>query len=78
MTQHVHDLTLKQIEAYHEDREYLSEIHIAVLDARITLGLSYGQIAGVLGLPMGTVRSRIHRGFAALNELGTFKETVHG
>lgn len=32
-------------------------------------GLSYQEIAEVLGVPLGTVRSRIHRGRARLSEL---------
>ena len=73
MTTNIHVLTPDQRRAYHEDREFLSDRYRVVLDARITLGLSYKQTAVMLGIPIGTVRSRVHRGFAELNELGTFE-----
>ena len=32
-------------------------------------GLSYEEVAEILGIPVGTVRSRLHRGRAALHEM---------
>lgn len=39
-----------------------------VVHLRFAAGLSYGEIAGALGVPVGTVRSRLHRGLKAIRE----------
>lgn len=46
------------------DEEYREAVVLRDLE-----GLSYGEIAGATGVPVGTVRSRIHRGRAALREI---------
>ena len=43
--------------------EYSEVIHL-----RFTAGLSYQQIAHTLEIPVGTVRSRLHRGLKAIKE----------
>jgi RNA polymerase sigma-70 factor (ECF subfamily) len=43
------------------------EFRIAVVLCDV-VGLSYNQISEALGVPVGTVRSRIHRGRALLRE----------
>jgi RNA polymerase sigma-70 factor (ECF subfamily) len=47
----------------------LSEEHRAVLVLREMDGRSYEEIAEILGLALGTVRSRLHRGRMQLREL---------
>jgi RNA polymerase sigma-70 factor (ECF subfamily) len=44
----------------------LSREKMDVIHLKFTAGLSYAQIAEALGIPVGTVRSRLHRG---LNEV---------
>jgi RNA polymerase sigma-70 factor, ECF subfamily len=39
-----------------------------VIQLRFAAGLSYVEIAGMLGVPVGTVRSRLHRGLETLRE----------
>lgn len=39
-----------------------------VLHLRFAAGLSYAEIAGALDIPVGTVRSRLHRGLKAIRE----------
>jgi RNA polymerase sigma-70 factor, ECF subfamily len=39
----------------------MEEVHRAVLVLREIDGLCYGEIARILGLPKGTIRSRLHR-----------------
>jgi RNA polymerase sigma-70 factor (ECF subfamily) len=39
-----------------------------VVHMRFAAGLSYAQIAQALGIPIGTVRSRLHRGLKAIKE----------
>ena len=39
-----------------------------VVHMRFAAGLSYAQIAEALGIPIGTVRSRLHRGLKAIKE----------
>ena len=40
----------------------------AVVTCRYLLELSEGETAGALGIPNGTVKSRLHRGLARLRE----------
>ncbi len=40
----------------------LNEEQTDVIHLKFTAGLSYAQIAEALGIPVGTVRSRLHRG----------------
>jgi RNA polymerase sigma-70 factor (ECF subfamily) len=40
-----------------------------VVHLRFAAGLSYAEIADTLGVPVGTIRSRLHRGLQALREL---------
>lgn len=44
----------------------LSEPHRAAVVLRHVEGLSYGEIAEVLGQPVGTVKANVHRGLSAL------------
>ena len=39
-----------------------------VIHLRFAAGLDYAQIAHTLGIPVGTVRSRLHRGLKAVKE----------
>ena len=39
-----------------------------VIHMRFAAGLSYAEIAKALGIPVGTVRSRLHRGLKAVRE----------
>lgn len=51
----------EQVQQVHLALARVSEEHRAVLVLRELEGLEYDQIAGVLDLPIGTVRSRLHR-----------------
>lgn len=51
--------------------EYQEAIHL-----RFAADLSYAEIAEMLGVPVGTVRSRLHRGLKAVRE--QFEEQDHG
>ena len=45
-----------------------------VIHMRFTAGLSYAQMAHALGIPVGTVRSRLHRGLKQIREqIGKWK-----
>lgn len=46
----------------------LDEEHRAVVVLRDVQGLDYEEIAGILGVPRGTVKSRLHRGRMELRE----------
>jgi RNA polymerase sigma-70 factor, ECF subfamily len=47
----------------------LSEDHRAALVLCDVIGMSYPEIAEALDVPVGTVRSRIHRGRSAMREM---------
>jgi RNA polymerase sigma-70 factor (ECF subfamily) len=53
----------------------LSPDHRAAVALRDLVGLDYAEIGEVLGIPPGTVRSRIARGRAALADQLTMRET---
>jgi RNA polymerase sigma-70 factor (ECF subfamily) len=42
--------------------------HSEVIHLRFAAGLSYEQISQALGIPVGTVRSRLHRGLKDIRE----------
>lgn len=46
----------------------LSTEQSQVIHLRFAAGLSYAQIAQALGIPVGTVRSRLHRGLEGIRE----------
>lgn len=64
--QHVQKKEAKQI--LRKAMTQLDEEHRAVLVLRDTQGLDYQQVAQVLDLPMGTVKSRLFRARLALRE----------
>jgi RNA polymerase sigma-70 factor (ECF subfamily) len=45
-----------------------------VVHLRFAAGLSYDEIAGALDIPVGTVRSRLHRGLKTIREKAKDKE----
>ncbi|HZU11432.1 MAG TPA: RNA polymerase sigma factor [Chloroflexota bacterium] len=54
----------------------LPEVPRAAVVLRYVEELSYGEIAGVLGIPEGTARSHVHRGLRTLRELMTEEVTA--
>ena len=44
-----------------------------VVHLRFAAGLSYAQISQALGIPIGTVRSRLHRGLKVLQKKGNWE-----
>jgi len=62
--------------AVHEALGDISDEHRAVLVLHDLQGLDYGEVADVLGVPVGTVKSRIHRARSELaRRLGHLRET---
>lgn len=59
----------EQIQILMKAMERLSEEHRSILILREMEGMDYEAIAGVLQLPVGTVRSRLHRARATLREI---------
>lgn len=60
------DLDAFEVADLHAGLEAIEPIHREVLTLRFLEALSYEEIAEVVGVPVGTVRSRIHYGRAAL------------
>lgn len=56
-------------ELVHEELRHLDEEYRAVLVLRELQGVAYEEIARMLEVPVGTVKSRLHRGRAELREL---------
>ena len=56
-------------EIVHEELQHLDEEYRTVLVLRELQDVGYEEIARMLGLPIGTVKSRLHRGRAELREL---------
>ena len=59
----------EQIQCLMEAMERLSDEHRSILILREMEGMDYEAIAGVLQLPVGTVRSRLHRARGCLREM---------
>ncbi len=58
-----------EIEKIWDTVKDLNPEHSEVIHLRFAAGLSYAQIAHTLGIPIGTVRSRLHRGLKAVKEI---------
>ncbi|MFJ7935913.1 RNA polymerase sigma factor [Sporosarcina sp. NPDC096371] len=52
-----------------EDLDLLEEIHKEVIILKYLQGFSQKEIAGILDLPVGTVKSRLYRGLTMLRQL---------
>ena len=59
----------EQIQCLMDAMERLSDEHRSILILREMEGMDYEAIAGVLQLPVGTVRSRLHRARGCLREM---------
>ncbi len=59
---------VERIEAVWAEVKELGTEQGEVVHLRFAAGLSYAEIAGALGIPVGTVRSRLHRGLKAIRE----------
>lgn len=57
-----------QIETVWDTIKALKAEQREVIHLRFAAGLSYAEIAQTLGIPIGTVRSRLHRGLRAVRE----------
>lgn len=53
-----------RVEAARETISMLAPVQREILDLRFAQGLSYAEIAEALGIPVGTVRSRLHHAVA--------------
>ena len=61
-----------RISAARETISCLDPVQREILDLRFAQGLSYAEIAETLGIPIGTVRSRLHHAVAEVrNRLGS-------
>jgi RNA polymerase sigma-70 factor (ECF subfamily) len=64
--------------AVHAGLDRIPAIHREALTLRFLEGLSYEEIAGIVGAPTGTVRSRIHHGRRALrHEIEALRRSTH-
>ncbi len=62
------DIVIDDIEKIWDAVEELNEEYKEVIHLRFAAGLSYEQIAISLEIPVGTVRSRLHRGLKVIKE----------
>jgi RNA polymerase sigma-70 factor (ECF subfamily) len=60
---------INEIEKIWDTVKDLSSEQSEVIHLRFAAGLNYAQIAHTLGIPIGTVRSRLHRGLKAVKEI---------
>ena len=60
---------INQIEKIWDTVKDLNPEQSEVIHLRFAAGLNYSQIAHTLGIPIGTVRSRLHRGLKAVKEI---------
>ncbi len=61
--------TIDDVEKIWSAVEELNEEYKEVIQLRFAAGLSYEQIAHTLEIPVGTVRSRLHRSLKAIKEI---------
>ena len=54
----------ERVEAARETIKNLAPLQREIMDLRFTSSLSYAEIAEALGIPVGTVRSRLHHAIA--------------
>jgi len=64
------------LEAVWDAIKSLKEEQVEVIHLRFAAGLSYSEISETLEIPIGTVRSRLHRGLKAVRE--QIEETKNG
>lgn len=57
-----------RVEAARETISALEPVQREILDLRFSQGLSYAEIAEALGIPVGTVRSRLHHAVAEVRQ----------
>lgn len=57
-----------RVDAAHEAIANLPGLQREILDLRFTHGLSYAEMAETLGIPIGTVRSRLHNAIHAVRD----------
>lgn len=57
-----------RVEAARETISALEPVQREILDLRFVQGLSYAEIAEALGIPIGTVRSRLHHAVAEVRQ----------
>jgi len=62
------ETTDDRIDAAGEVIETLPPLHREILDLRFNQGLSYAEMAEALGVPVGTVRSRLHHAISRVRE----------
>jgi RNA polymerase sigma-70 factor (ECF subfamily) len=65
-------------ELVHEEMKHVDEEYRAVLVLRELQGVAYEEIARMLEIPIGTVKSRLHRGRTELRELLRRRLSPHG
>ena len=66
---HAEKPDFNEIERIWDTVKDLSAEQSEVIHLRFAAGLNYAQIAHTLGVPIGTVRSRLHRGLKAVKEI---------
>lgn len=58
----------ERVDAARETIAALEPLQREILDLRFAQGLSYAEIAAALGIPVGTVRSRLHHAVAEVRQ----------
>ena len=66
----------ERVAAARETISSLPPLQREILDLRFSQGLSYAEIAEALGIPIGTVRSRLHHAVAEVRARLESDETV--
>ena len=62
------ETNINKIDKVWDTVKNLNPEHSEIIHLRFAAGLSYEQIAHTLEIPIGTVRSRLHRGLKAIKE----------